>query len=151
MPQFSSMFSRVSKGWQNMCPKSCGGWKLVSEGSKEEEQSFNNSEGLRGIQQNGRVYIQTWKILIVFCNTSQLKKKKLSPKSHICEMPEGKMTLPFQVKNLYHFLQSRGCTRQQCLWKAGWEHHFHSYLSKHKSRLLQSHTPCYVLHQHFFH
>lgn len=64
-------------------------------------------------------------------------------------MPEGKMALAFQVKNLYHFLQSRGCTRQQHLRKAGWMRHCHSYLSKHKYRLLQSHTPCYLLHQTF--
>lgn len=56
-------------------------------------------------------------------------------------MPEGKVALPFQGKNLYHFLQSRGCTREQHLRKAGLEHHFHRYFAVPHSLLPQTFLP----------
>lgn len=151
MPQFSSMFLRVSKGWQKMCPKSCRGWKLVSEGSKEEEQSFNNSEGLRGMQENGRVvcFHPNMKDPVI-CNTSQLKYIYIH--IYISKVSclwnawgedgftmSGEKSEPLPTIRRMH-KRAR---------KAGWEHHFHSYLSKHKSRLLQSHTPCCP--EHFLH
>lgn len=70
------------------------------------------------MQENGRVvcFHPNMKDPVI-CNTSQLKYIYIyiyiSPKSHVYEMHEEKMALPCQVKNLNHFLQSGGCTREQ--------------------------------------